>query len=110
LPFISLFSNREHAENWGRKEPWRGRKGPSRSGDWSLHVIDTTKLKDTNRLFELSDLVDELSLNMHDGAVQHILGAFLSLHHVPIEAVVERRNPNEVKEGKCLNTIYKASF
>lgn len=94
LPFISLFSDRDHAENWGRKEPWRKHKGPN--GDWSLHVIDTTKLKDAHQLFKLSDLLDKLNLNIPDFASQHIRGAFLCLHRVPIQAIVERRNPSEV--------------
>ena len=34
LPFISLFSDQEHAENWGRKEPWRGKEGSK--CDWTL--------------------------------------------------------------------------
>lgn len=40
LPFISLFSDQQHAENWGLKEPWRGHKGSE--GNWALHVINKT--------------------------------------------------------------------
>jgi hypothetical protein len=32
LPFISLFSDTRHAEDWGRKEPWRGQQGPIETG------------------------------------------------------------------------------
>jgi hypothetical protein len=62
LPFVSLFFDREHAESSGRKEPRRRHKGLS--DDWSLHVIDTTKLKDTNRFFKLSDLLEQLDLDL----------------------------------------------
>jgi hypothetical protein len=99
LPFISLLSDREHAENWSLKEPWRGDKHPE--GDWSLQVIDTTLLENTsNRFFKLSDLVEELGLNIPERAGQHVRGAFLCLHHIPAEAIVESRKPREVEEGK----------
>ncbi|KAF2791229.1 hypothetical protein K505DRAFT_351430 [Melanomma pulvis-pyrius CBS 109.77] len=97
-PFISLFSDREHAENWGCKEPWRGHEGPS--NDWSLHVIDTTRLKDTNRFFKLKQLLEDLEVKIPDRACQHIGGAFLCLHRIPIQAIIEERNPEEVKKGK----------
>jgi hypothetical protein len=35
LPFISLFSDRKHAENWGRMEPWHGSE--SSEGSWALY-------------------------------------------------------------------------
>jgi len=98
LPFISLFSDREHAENWGLKEPWRGIKGPN--GNWSLHVIDTTKIISTIHFFKLSDLVEELDLDIPKDAGQHIRGAFLCLHRIPTTAILESRNPREVKEDQ----------
>ncbi|KAJ6279023.1 hypothetical protein J3E71DRAFT_363604 [Bipolaris maydis] len=98
LPFISLFSDREHAENWGRLEPWRGHQSPR--GDWSLCVIDTTVLKGTGRFFKLNDLIEELSLTIPNPAVQHIRGAFLCLHRIPAEAIVETRNPEEVEKDR----------
>jgi hypothetical protein len=106
LPFISLFSDREHAESWGRKEPWRRHKGLS--DDRSLHVIDTTKLKDTTRFFKLSDLSEQLDVDLPVRASQHISGAFLCLHRIPIEAIVEERSPGEVKAGEFLFTIFKS--
>lgn len=102
LPFIALFSDREHAENWGLKQPWRGRVGPE--GSWSLHVIDTTIMRSTYHFFKLSDLAEELDLNVPERAGQHIRGAFLCLHRIPTEAIVESRNPVEVEEGKSSNT------
>lgn len=98
LPFISLFSDREHAESWGLKEPWRGNKGSE--GNWSLYVINTGKMVDTNHFFKLSDLVEELDLDIPKSAGQHIRGAFMCLHRIPTTAIVERRTPAEVREGK----------
>lgn len=108
LPFISLFSDREHAENWGRLEPWRGHQSPK--GDWSLCVIDRTVLKGTGRFFKLNDLIEELSLTIPNPAVQHIRGAFLCLHRIPAEAIVETRNPEEVEKGKSQIQCTRAHF
>ena len=52
LPFISLFSDREHAENWGCKEPWLG--DDRSEGGWTLYVIDTES-RGTTSFFKLSD-------------------------------------------------------
>ena len=108
MPFVSLFSDRAHTESWGRKEPWHRHKGLS--DDWSLHVIDTTKLKNTNRFFKLSDLWEELDLDLPVGAGQHIRGAFLCLHRIPIDAIVEKRSPGEVRAGELLFPSTKAGF
>jgi hypothetical protein len=62
LPFISLFSDKRHAENWGRKESWRRHKGTE--GNWALHVVDSVELLETTYLFRLSDLVEKLSLDI----------------------------------------------
>jgi hypothetical protein len=98
LPFISLFSDREHAETWGLKQPWRGNTRVE--GNWTLYVIDVTKLISTNYFFKLSDLVEDLDLEILGSAGQHKRGAFLCLHRIPASAIVESRNPTEVKEGK----------
>jgi hypothetical protein len=98
LPFITLFSDERHAENWGRKEPWRGHKGPE--GNWALYVVDTVELRKTTHLFRLSDLVEKLSLDIPEGAEQHIQGAFICLHRIPASAIIEQRTPAEIEEGK----------
>jgi hypothetical protein len=98
LPFISLFSDREHAENWGCREPWL--KNHPSEGGWTLYVIDTTELRRTTLFFKLSSLVRRLSLDIPRGAQQHIEGAHLCLHRIPPAAVVEKRTPAQVEEGK----------
>lgn len=66
LLFISLFSDREHAENWGLREPWH--KKNSSEGGWSLHIINTDEIKNTVSFFKLKDLVKELSLEIPEDA------------------------------------------
>jgi hypothetical protein len=103
LPFISLFSDKRHAEDWACKEPWRGRQGPDE--DWTLYVINTVELPETTQVFRLSDLVEKLSLGIPEVAKQHIQGAFLCLHHIPASAIVASRTPSEIKRGKYSNVI-----
>jgi hypothetical protein len=63
-------------------------------------VIDTTKIISTIHFFKLSDLVEELDLDIPKDAGQHIRGAFLCLHRIPTTAILESRNPREVKEDQ----------
>ena len=93
-PFISLFSDRSHAMNWGCKEPWCGR-GISKGG-WALHTVSTTHLE-SKSFFKLSDLVEKLRLDLPEGAKQHIHGAFICLHRIPATAIVDERSGQEVE-------------
>ena len=63
-------------------------------------MIDTAILRSTSRLYKLSDLVENLDLNVPERAEQHIRGAFLCLHRIPNEAIIGSRNPAEVEIGK----------
>ena len=98
LPFISLFSDREHAENWGLRQPWRGNTSHLSHNDWALYVIDTSRLGDTC-FMSLRDLVDGLKLILPDKASQHIPGTYVCLHRIPSAAVVERIGPKQVQYG-----------
>jgi hypothetical protein len=98
LPFISLFSDREHAENWGLKEPGRGNRGSEENR--SLNVINTAKMINANHFFKLSDLVEKLDLDIPEGAGQHIEGAFLCLHHIPLRQL--SRVGNRLKSVKVI--------
>ncbi|CZR52080.1 uncharacterized protein PAC_01957 [Phialocephala subalpina] len=98
LPFISLFSDKRHAENWGRKEPWSEHKDSE--GNWALHVVNGVELRRTTHIFRLSDLVKKLSLKVPESARQHIQGAFICLHRIPASAIVESRSPAEIEHGK----------
>lgn len=93
VPFISLFSDREHAENWGLKQPWRGKAPYLSRSNWALYVIDTNRLEDAC-FFRLQDLVEDLGLRLPDKADQHVSGTY-----IPPAAIVERIDPEQVKIG-----------
>jgi hypothetical protein len=76
-PFISLFSDRDHAEKWGCAEPWLG-SNPHRE-QWSLFTIDTSLLKEVY-VFKVSWLVDALGVKIPERAVQHERGSYICLH------------------------------
>ena len=97
-PFITLFSDREHAENWGRTEPWQ--KDLGSEGGWALYVIDTAELETTTSLFKLSTLVEKLNVHIPQGARQHVRGGFVCLHHIPSTAIAEKRTPRQIEDGK----------
>ncbi|THV50027.1 hypothetical protein BGAL_0168g00090 [Botrytis galanthina] len=101
--FISLFSDKQHAENWGLKKPWCGHQSPDE--DWTLYVINTVELLKTTQVFRLHDLVEKLSLDIPDVAKQHIQGAILCLHHIPTSAIVASRTPSEIKRDRELEQL-----
>jgi hypothetical protein len=101
LPFISLFSDRKHAENWRHKKPWHG--SPDQEGHWALYVINTTELRKTTSIFKLGSLIAVLNLDIPEGAQQHIQGAYLCLHRIPPAAIIQKRTPAQVEEGKCVD-------
>lgn len=98
IPFISLFSDPEHAENWGLKQPWIGKRRHLSRDNWALYVIDTTQLEDAY-FFRLSYLVAELELELPDKANQHIGGTYLCLYNIPAAAVAASFKPTEVEES-----------
>lgn len=98
VPFISFFSDLEHAENWGRKKPWNGTT--SSEDDWALYTINATALKETTLIFKLSILADTLSLAIPQKAQQHIQGAYLCLHHISASAIINEKTPAQVDRGK----------
>ena len=92
-PFINVFSEKDHAENWALK--------------W-LHVEDevckvlaikTCEL-DSVMVFKLSTLMDELGINLRGGALQHKKGAYLCLHRIPARAVGTSESLSSIKSSK----------
>lgn len=76
-PYISLFSDHTHAENWALKM----------GDDVQLLHVDTAQLADSF-IFKLSTLISALPVTIPDAAAQHIQGAYLCLHRVPRNAIV----------------------
>ncbi|KIE01370.1 hypothetical protein MAJ_02711, partial [Metarhizium majus ARSEF 297] len=99
LPFISLFSDLDHAENWGLKEPWRDPSSFSPRGNWTLYAINTTLLVNAT-LFKLGDLVQRLQLQIPKNAQQHIDGAYLCLHRIPTSSIIKQRDWKQVADDK----------
>jgi hypothetical protein len=95
-PYISLFSDKDHAENWAFKEPWNnGRRTPL---DWEVITIDTKELEGVY-VFNLSHLLSQMKLSLPEKAQQHSEGAYLCLHRIPASALLDRRSSWEVEEG-----------
>ncbi|KAI0523901.1 hypothetical protein F5B22DRAFT_422226 [Xylaria bambusicola] len=90
--FISLFSDRDHAENWAYMELWHSRW----SENWTLCTIDTSLLNEVY-VFKVSTLVDELRVEIPPQAEQHKKGAYICLHRVPQHAILKEEPVQEVK-------------
>lgn len=105
VPFISLFSDREHAEHWGLKQPWIGKRRHLSRDNWALYVIDTTQLEDAY-FFRLKFLIEELGLELPYMASQHISGTYLCLYKIPADAI-KRVEPADVKDGRWHVLFFK---
>ena len=97
-PFVSLFSDRNHAEKWGCAEPWHG-SNPHRK-QWTLYTIDTSLLEEIY-VFKVSRLVDALGVRIPGRAEQHERGSYICLHRVPARAILEESTrPANMKTGR----------
>jgi hypothetical protein len=109
-PFISLFSDQEHAQNWACKEPWRSKyTGEGTPKDsWTLCVIDPAELSETF-VFQLKRLEVCLDFKIPNNARQNERsGEYLCLHKIPITAIIEKRDSEQVHNGKgfeCLGCL-----
>ncbi|KAI3322850.1 hypothetical protein HD806DRAFT_536031 [Xylariaceae sp. AK1471] len=93
-PFVSLFSDRNHAENWGCAEPWRGSN--SHREQWTLYTIDTSLLEEIY-VFKVSGLVDALGVRIPEKAKQHEQRSYICLHRVPAHAILEEKDGIDVR-------------
>ncbi|KAJ2896186.1 hypothetical protein MKZ38_005754 [Zalerion maritima] len=87
-PFISLFSDRGHAERWATKEPWLRTHAP-RQHRWTLHIIDTNMLLASTAVYRLGDLVKILGVDIQGGARAHLGQGVICLHQVPANAITQ---------------------
>lgn len=95
IPYISLFSHREHAEIWALKLP---------SPDIRLLQISTRKLvrksSTTNtQVLRLGTLVQKFRLTVPLGRQDYIEDAYLVSHHVPAKAIVDVRSRAQIEIG-----------
>lgn len=85
-PYISCFSDMEHALNWAFKAPWR--RGPAPvSKVFAFVTIDTNQLRET-QIFSVNELASRFRIALPDRASQHTEGAYLCLHRIPNSALV----------------------
>ncbi|KAG8852732.1 hypothetical protein FRB91_006066 [Serendipita sp. 411] len=80
-PFISTFSNREHARNWART--WR----ENNDNEMCYIVEMRIKANDGVTVFRLADLVNELDIPTSLHASQY-RSEYLCFRHIPAETVV----------------------
>lgn len=92
--FVSLFSDRIHAENWGCREPWR--ISNTQSGQWTLCTIDTSSLEEVY-VFKVRRLIDALGVEIPKRAEQHQEGSYICLHKIPVHAMVEERDGGDIE-------------
>lgn len=106
-PYISLFSDEEHAENWALREPWKGNYDyHDDTSDWEILTINTRQLQLADiYIFKLSDLQRELDVSLPERAQQHSEGAYLCLHRIPASAIVQRRAAWQIKQGMWSDAI-----
>ncbi len=98
-PYIALFSEKEHAENWALS--WSDRVGE----ECEIITIDSREL-DSVYVSRLSSVVDELKLTVPYGASQHIKGAYLCLHRIPASALCVFESCSGIRESKIVNTQF----
>ena len=96
-PFISVFSDKDYAMNWAMYAPWN-RRGYSTS-ECQLLTVDTTKLGKESYVFKLNTLVGQLGVVLRQGIGNHEEGAYLFLHRVPEEAIVQYQDREEIRRG-----------
>ena len=105
-PFITVFSDKEHAINWALRAPWNtDQKG---SSNCQLYTIDTTLLGPKIYVFKLSTLVDHLDITIREEAEQDTHGAYLFLHRVPGKAIIPGQTREELVQGTVISQFSEA--
>ena len=92
-PFIKVFSEKDHAENWALK--WLDVEDER----CSLLTIESCQL-DSVKVFKVSTLVNNLGINLPDGALQHKKGAYLCVHRIPARAVCTSESLSSIEASE----------
>lgn len=100
--FISLFSQRRHAENWMLD---RHKRFGSRN--CTLLQIDTTTLNGFF-IFRAQEIVDALSLSTTEAARASVAGEYLIAHYIPPRAITRSQTVDDIIAGKL--TIFTQYF
>jgi len=96
-PYIAVFSEKSHAENWAHS--WSDRNGYV----CDVVTLDTRNFSNTH-VFHLSALVAQLGIVLPDGAQQHQRGAYLCLHRIPAAAVCATEATSSILHSKLNDT------
>ena len=89
-PYISLFSDEDHARNWAMK-PFN-----STGDDCTLLTIDTKMLEGVY-VFRLQTLVDDLSIKIPEKASGNIPRAYICLHRIPNAAIIQIKTKEQMQ-------------
>ncbi|KAK0745119.1 hypothetical protein B0T21DRAFT_267717, partial [Apiosordaria backusii] len=93
-PFISFFSDEEHATKWGYSLKGWGRS--SSNDDWTLLTIDTSCLQNVY-VFKLSTLIDRMGVQIPKKAMDsHKPGGYICLHRIPACAISSVRTGSDI--------------
>lgn len=92
--FISLFSQRRHAENW-----MLDRHKRLGSRNCTLLQIDTTTLNGFF-IFRAQEIVDALSLSTPEAAQASVAGEYLIAHYIPPRAIIRSQTVDDIIAGK----------
>ena len=92
--FISLFSQRRHAENWMLERHTR-----FGSRNCTLLQIDTANLV-AFFIFRAEEIVDALSLSIPEAAQASVAREYLIAHYVPSRAIIGSQTVDDILAGK----------
>lgn len=92
--FISLFSQRRHAENWMLERHTR-----FGSRNCTLLQIDTSNLV-AFFIFRAEEIVDALSLSIPEAAQASVAREYLIAHYVPSRAIIGSQTVDDILAGK----------
>lgn len=92
--FISLFSQRRHAENWMLDRHTR-----LGSRNCTLLQIDTAALNDLF-IFRAEEILDELSLSIPEAAQASVAREYLIAHYIPPHAIMRSQTVDDIYAGK----------
>lgn len=110
-PYIFVFSDESHAENWARAMHHKYTAGGSDFNFW-IFTLDASRL-DSTAVFRLSTLAHNLDITLSEGAQQHNEGAYLCMHKIAATSVVSIEDKSTVLArkihiGECRQSLTKA--
>jgi len=94
-PFISLFANKRHAENWALD--WSERHQGRLCDVFEINAPELVG----SYVFHAYELWESLCLQVPAKAEASIPNEYLVTHGIPRRAIVGRRNTEDIRRGEC---------